>query len=141
MEKSFLFLNKVADILKNDYNVTINELKEYAYCGGDSGAHLNYYKKTVNKTIPKKKSYCICGHHIEKNCYIRKDDKIIILGRCCIKKFIPKDQQGRHCEKCKKPHKNRKVNRCNDCRLGFCDDCDAVCPQVFKKCYDCFMKK
>ena len=59
---------------------------------------------------------CICGHDISENCYITDGNIIIVLGNCCIRKYLPKTQCGRTCRICKQPHKNRKNNICNKCR-------------------------
>uniref|UniRef100_A0A6C0BA18 DM2 domain-containing protein n=1 Tax=viral metagenome TaxID=1070528 RepID=A0A6C0BA18_9ZZZZ len=106
--------------LKN-YNVTYDEIIKgnWKYCGGRSGCHLNYFKVSCkNDDLPKQQDKCICGHAISENCYITNDEFILVLGSCCIKKFLPKTKSSRTCEKCGDPHKNRKVNRCNKCRSG-----------------------
>lgn len=125
------------------YNLTLNEIQnsKWKYCGGDKGSHYNYFKlyfkdkeKDISKNISHK-DYCICGTGIIENCYITDNIQILVLGNCCIKKFIYKS--SRTCEICDEPHKNRKVNRCNDCRIGICDDCNSKCNPRYKKCYDC----
>jgi len=85
--------------------------------------------------LPEPTDECVCGHHIAENCYITDGERILILGICCIKKFIPKNT--RTCEKCEEPHKNRIVNRCNNCRIGVCDNCSKNCNESYKKCYNC----
>jgi hypothetical protein len=123
--------------LKN-YNLTYDEIKnnKWKYCGGQLGRHLNYFKLCCKDIdLPKKISECVCGHHIEENCYITDGKQILVLGNCCIKKFIPKS--SRTCEKCGEPHKNRVVNKCNDCRLGICDKCNKKCDYSYNKCYNC----
>jgi hypothetical protein len=68
--------------------------------------------------------------------------KVIVVGNCCIKKFLPKNKQCRTCDICCQPHKNRKVNHCNQCRLNFCYDCDTLLKnKAYKRCYDCHIKK
>jgi hypothetical protein len=111
---------KFIEGLKN-YNLTYNDIlnNNFYYCGGDNNSHLNYFKLIYNdKKLPEKKEKCICGHEIRDNCYITDGNIILILGNCCIKKFLPKDKSGRTCEKCGKPHKNRKYNICNDCKYN-----------------------
>ena len=123
--------------LKN-YNLTYNEIKNnnWKYCGGRRGRHLNYFNLCCkNDDLPEKINECVCGHYIEENCYITDGEQILVLGNCCIKKFIPKS--SRTCEKCGEPHKNRVVNRCNNCRVGICDECDNKCDESYKKCYNC----
>jgi hypothetical protein len=107
--------------LKN-YNLSYEDIKnsDWKYCGGDRGRHANYFKLVfpsnlfnINKI--NHETHCICGHPIVENCYITNEEsEILVLGNCCIKKFIP--MCTRTCEKCKLPHKNRKDNKCNNCR-------------------------
>ena len=126
--------------LKN-YNLTYDEIKNsnWKYCGGRTGHHLNYFKLCFkNNKLPDIVNECVCGHHIEENCYITDGKEILVLGNCCIKKFISKS--SRTCDNCGEPHKNRIVNRCNNCRKGICDDCDKKCNEIYKKCYDCAFK-
>lgn len=122
-----------------EYNLTYEEIIEnnWHYCGGCSGRHLNYFKIYFKgKKLPERSNECVCGHYIVKNCYITDGKQVLILGNCCIKKFIPKN--SRTCEKCGNPHKNRIVNRCNNCRKGLCDKCGKKCNVSYKMCYGCF---
>ena len=99
------------------HNLTYEEIKnnKWKYCGGTKGSHLNYFKTCYEgKDLPTHTNNCICGHHIQENCYITNGERIIVLGNCCIKKFVPKS--GRTCEDCGKPHRNRADNKCHDCR-------------------------
>jgi len=127
--------------LKN-YSLSLDDIKNgnWKYCGGNAGSHLNYFKMCrKNSPLPESVAHCVCGHHIKDNCYITDGKKFLILGNCCIKKFIPKS--SRTCEKCEKPHKNRIVNRCNKCRIGICDKCNKSCFKAYKKCFTCAYKK
>lgn len=120
------------------YNLSLEDIQKtnWKYCGGDRGRHLNYYKLMFkDKSKPNHANKCVCGHEIKENCYITNGEQTLVLGNCCIKKFIIKNT--RTCEMCDKPHKNRKVNRCNDCRAGICDDCGKQCNEKYKKCYSC----
>lgn len=120
------------------YDLTYDEItnSNWKYCGGRNGHHLNYFKLCFkHDKLPEIETNCVCGHHIEENCYITDGKEILVLGNCCIKKFIPKS--SRTCENCGEPHKNRIVNRCNDCRKGICDVCDKTCDSKYKKCYNC----
>lgn len=124
----------------DDFGLTIDEIKNnWKYCGGNKGRHLNYFKLCCkNEEIPEIVNKCVCGHDIQENCYITNDISILILGNCCIKKFIPKS--SRTCETCNKPHKNRKINKCNDCRRNRCEICRKECDYKYKRCYGCFYK-
>ena len=129
--------NKFIEGLKN-YGLTYDEIiqSNWKYCGGNRGRHLNYFQLCCkNEDLPDQVNECVCGHFIEENCYITDGKRILVLGNCCVKKFISKSM--RTCEKCGKPHKNRVVNRCNNCRIGVCDECDKECKEIYKKCYNC----
>jgi hypothetical protein len=116
--------------------------EEWKYAGGDEGRHLRYWKM-INKNkqfkMPSKEPSCICDVEIQKNCFIlnTKNNNILVVGSCCVKKFLPKNQSGRTCEICGEPHKNRSNNRCNICRVGICNDCDKPCNPNYSKCYKC----
>ena len=109
----------------------------WKYCGGNQGRHLNYFKLQEGGSweLPSYEEECVCEHSIIENCYITDETRILVLGNCCIKKFIPKS--SRTCEYCEEPHKNRVVNRCNKCRKGVCDVCNKKCNKKYKKCYNC----
>lgn len=132
--------------LKN-YNLSQEDIvtQNFKYCGGNAGCHHNYFKiffknelkKNSNMMMPALKDACICGHQISDNCYIINDSqRILTLGNCCIKRFVPKS--GRTCEICGEPHRNRIINKCNLCRIGFCDKCNKECNKKYKLCWDCF---
>ncbi len=118
------------------HNLTLDDIKNWKYCGGSSGRHLNYFKICCKDSeLPKETNKCVCGHYIEDNCYITNGIQLLVLGNCCIKKFIP--QSSRTCDTCNTPHKNRIVNRCNSCRVGVCDGCGKNCNEKYPKCYSC----
>lgn len=115
-----------------------NDVKEnWIYCGGDGGknsksSHLNYYLgHFIDKIIiPPKTNKCLCEHHIVENCYISSPDltKTLAIGNCCIKRFIKKS--GRTCEDCGATHKNRKFNKCNECKIKKCKNCNK---KIYKR--------
>ena len=120
------------------YGLTYDEIKNsrWRYCGGNKGRHLAYYKLCYPKDdLPEQTNECVCGHYIDENCYITDKESLLILGNCCIKRFIPKS--SRTCDACGNPHQNRKVNRCNTCRMGICDMCGVLCNPQYKMCYKC----
>ena len=126
-----------------EYNLTLEEIQSgsWKYSGGDTGSHLNNFI-LINKKKPDfgKKYNCICGHHIDENCYITNGTDFLTLGNCCIKRFLPKDKTCKTCEKCGIPHKNRKNNLCNDCKRKYCIICDNEKDYIkYKKCYDCYI--
>ena len=93
------------------------ESSPFRYCGGDTNpSDIRYYRLIFPDTpLPEKQHACVCGHHIENNCYITNTDRTIlaILGSCCIKRFW--GTKSRHCENCDATHTNRLMNRCNAC--------------------------
>jgi hypothetical protein len=122
------------------YNLTPDDIanNNWRYCGGNAGSHLNYFnlvKDSDSLQMPPEADKCICGHRIQDNCYITDGSEIMVLGNCCIKKFVSKST--RTCSECGEPHKNRIVNRCNDCRIGICDGCDREIDDRYKTCYRC----
>jgi len=109
--------------LKEKYGVEKVHLQWYVYRGGDTGRHKNYKTKTCGDlTIIPHQNYCICGHKIKENCYMKLNNtdlsfapEYLVLGNCCIKKYMP--NKSRLCQRCGEPHKNRKDNFCGDCRI------------------------
>ena len=157
--------------LREKYNLTFNDIQKWKYCGGDTKGHLNYwYRCKNNQPLPDHEDHCVCDRKIVRNCYITDGSDIIVIGYCCIKKFMK--HSGRTCEICDEPHKNRIDNRCNDCRsnnycynyntcnkratkyntlcweclkkkennYGKCKDCGIDCNPKFKQCYNCYRK-
>ena len=126
--------------LKN-YNLSFDDIGNWAYCGGTSGRHKNYFNlRFPNKEIPSWTNKCVCGHTITENCYITNEERFLVLGNCCIKKFIPASTRTCENQNCRKPHKNRIVNRCNECRIGVCDKCNRGCSEQYKTCASCHFK-
>ncbi len=118
---------RLAEGLKN-YDLTIEEVQngQWFYCGGDHDDHLNYWKMRNNTkqlmgkkewSFPPHESHCACGHFIKNNCYITNKKKILVVGNCCIKRFLLK--KSRVCEVCTADHKNRKYNLCDECKPKF----------------------
>jgi hypothetical protein len=141
-----------------EYNLALEDLKTWKYIGGrphirfldesdedreefydKEDRHYRYFLLCgyTNADFPTIRVKCVCGHRITNQCFIADEAGVrkIVLGNCCIKRFIPKN--GRSCSTCGGPHKNRVVNRCNDCRVGVCDGCDVDIDKRYKKCYTC----
>jgi hypothetical protein len=101
------------------YSITYSEvfLSQWRYCGGDTGQHSNYYRLThPDYEFPSHHDACVCGHPIKENCYITDGEQMLVLGNCCIKKFLKKENSGRTCGRCGQAHKNRLDNFCKACR-------------------------
>jgi hypothetical protein len=119
-----------------EYNLTLDEMNNWKYCGGNKDEHYRYFKLCCkDDDFPEPTDHCVCGHHIEENCYITDGNEILVLGNCCIKKFIK--NKTRTCSTCGEPHKNRKVNKCNHCRIGLCDICERHIDESYKTCWGC----
>lgn len=99
-----------------EFSVNGEALKEWKYAGGDKRHHLSYAKLLGIPPQPYQ-DRCVCGHSIKENCYIQNSKgEIRVLGNCCIKKFVPLENQGRNCEVCGAKHRNYKDNLCSKCR-------------------------
>lgn len=130
-----LLTKQFIDGLKK-YNLSINEIKDWNFCGGTNKTDLKYFKLVYpNKELPELQKFCLCGHKIKENKYITNGYDIIILGSCCIKKFIPNNK--RTCSLCGKNHKRRTSNRCFECSLGICDYCNNKCDEYKSICNPC----
>ena len=107
------------------YNISYEDILngKWRYCGGDEDRnYFNLFFKNKDKPKIVRKTACVCEQEIIHNYYITDGNDILILGSTCIKRFLPNN--SRTCDDCGSSHKNRKVNRCKDCRLKKCDDCD-----------------
>ena len=117
-------------------------LDGYIYAGGDFKEHENYWPIFARsmgwqiRITPKFKSHCVCGQELQRNCWVYNKDnnRMKVIGSECINKFIKK---RRTCHLCGEEHKNRIVNRCNECRVGLCDKCDCEIDESYKLCYSC----
>ena len=95
--------------------------------GDDSTAGKRQFTLLMGDDVPLPNHtfMCICGHKILHNCFIanRKTNKVITLGKCCVKRF--KGSLNKRCDNCDKQHKNRANNLCNECRLlKICTRCN-----------------
>jgi len=148
----FFLLNKMRIELSKqfekglyDYGLTMEDMKKFYYCGGNIGCHHNYFIKSCpNDDLPDLVDRCVCNHLIRENCYVTDGERILIVGNCCIKRFLPKENSGRTCEICRQPHRNRKDNKCNNCRKGkgMCIICKkSTFKPAYKYCLDCYYQK
>ena len=126
------------------HKLTYDEMKDWKYCGGQMREHHNYFRLCFGAVaFPSQRSKCVCGQDIKENCYITPkipEDRILVLGNCCIKKFIPDSK--RTCELCGKSHQNRKDNLCSECRPAHIKKCCDLCGDHHKNrkdnlCNDC----
>lgn len=147
-------------LLEHDYELTVEELRTYfRYAGGSWNRHADednqrlefkdYAKRHYNyftslyppSSLPGHKSYCICSAKIKQNCYLadkRNPYVLVVVGNCCIKRFVSENNAGRTCGRCEAPHVNRKYNLCNNCKpkAGWnkCEKCNECCRKPYKLC-------
>lgn len=103
----------------------------------------DYIENPERREKLEKPEVCVCGHKILNARYLEHRDGLksnidnIMIGNCCIKQFISKEQQGKHCSRCKAKHRNRLDNLCNKCR-GLCATCDnPKLNNYTTSCYQC----
>ena len=116
-----------------------DSLVNYVYAGGNvCGAELAYFHtKNPGVSLPGHKLECVCTHEILKNYYIKHvpTKMIVVVGSCCIKRYLPEDNQRKTCSECGAPHKNRTVDMCNECRPG-CWKCGDKYASI-DQCWTC----
>jgi len=113
--------------LNDNYNIeTYDDVKNLWCYAGENGdlqtSHSRYFKqleKEYGLKPPPMEKCCICTHFIKNNMFLRhiETNTLIVVGSCCIKKFMPKEKQGRTCSRCEQPHRNITDNYCKLCRL------------------------
>jgi hypothetical protein len=145
---------KFIDGLYRKYEMEPADLNGWWYIGGEkkdsddeydaevtTDSYFDLVKKTNPRLIKKlsplpRSKECVCCHAIHYNHWITDGEKVLVIGRCCKKQFLPDGcASGRNCDICHDPHKNRKVNRCNDCRIGLCDICGKTINPIYKTCW------
>jgi hypothetical protein len=121
------------------HNLTLEDIEEnYRYAGGDYDEHNRYFMLCFQEEQrPPFSSNCVCSQNIFRNAYITDGSRFVVVGSCCITRFVPRERRRRTCNICGAPHKNRVVNKCNKCRVGRCDKCDESCSHSYNTCYDC----
>lgn len=145
---------------------TIEEISMWRYCGGNDDGHELYFKMLFGERFMPQSENCVCETKIKTCCYITPDKTdrhadILVLGSCCIKRFIPKDNRGKRCQRCNNPHRNNMIDMCSSCikddikrekerereynRIKKQTDCEKCIKVImegkYKRCYECNMKK
>jgi hypothetical protein len=116
-------------------------LANYIYCGAndDYGPKSEYFfkKNPSLKDLPAHRDRCACGHDIKKNFYIQHipTKRNIVVGSCCIKRYLPDECQGKTCSECGAPHQNKIVDMCNECRPK-CERCGDRYASL-DRCFGC----
>ena len=113
-EKTNKYLTNFYENL-NILDISYENIKKCTYAGGNGRKRIKftneyyydknnrYYKYFLlkygeNAIFPDDVKYCVCGHEITENCYITNGNIIIVLGNCCIRKYLPENQCGRTCK-------------------------------------------
>ena len=109
-------------------------LSNYIFCGGSKEKKDSDYffeKNPLITVLPNNVNDCLCGHDIKNNFYIQHKltKEIFIVGSCCIKKWLPKENQKKTCSECGERHRNRIVDLCNSCRPR-CSKCSGYVKAV-----------
>lgn len=156
--------------LKNDYAMTDEQIKEvqekWWFCGGrahykiESSGNIedfiypeylwweSYFKQYFpNEPLPDQIDECVCHTKILYNCYITDGNEVLIIGRCCKNHFIV--NSGKTCSRCRKSHRNKKDNYCDDCRILIQQEkiklsetcqCGKKRDSKYKYCFQCNQK-
>jgi len=153
-----IYKNKIIEGLKKK-NETIDSLKKnYEYIGGNFGEHLEYLQSRllceqydnydINGFIhDTMENNCdICGRSNKKKlCIWNVREEIISLCFPCNKYMKIIENKAKMCDDCGEPHKNRRDNYCNTCRLKVeCDECEErkECTKShgYNRCNECIKK-
>jgi hypothetical protein len=135
--------------------MTYEEFRQnWKYAGGNIGRHYNYWRLLYGeeKKMPAHADQCLCKHTIKENCYITDGKEFLVVGNCCIKRFMI--HKGRTCEDCQGPHRNRADNVCHDCREkrmrvfhqqplqenASCVCCSKKIDRKYTRCFSCYQR-
>ena len=109
------------------HGLTYEDVKQNWKCAGENmGSHLNYYNLCYSHLEPPAiLDRCVCDHPIKENCYATNGRDFLVIGNCCIKKFLSKNPDpvtsaGSHTKS-----------------QGCCDSCGVSCSTTYKRCSDC----
>lgn len=133
--------------LKN-YSLTKEEIQGWYYVGGGHtqntrmNALLNqiFFSHFPTSPVPELENECVCGHPIQLNAFISDGERILVLGSCCVQRFVTTGIK-KTCRKCKRPYKGCYLE-CPTCRPVFgaqkvCKHCGTVirrfCPTCLSK--------
>jgi hypothetical protein len=125
--------------------------EEMRYFGGDyptdpesdtdyTDAHEKYFQKLCDDNDihdcdeyrPNHSPHCVCRMPIVQQCYVvfRGDEfshskPKLVLGNCCVERYIKVENRRKECFLCEKIHENRKSSYCEDCRKK-CSKCGEI---------------
>ncbi len=136
----------VQDVSSEEQDAIVREVEEkWWFCGGrdtradaheherDDGEAGSVSDETLaiwerlwrhywgDEPMPETEQSCVCDQKgLRYNCFVTDGIQVLVIGRVCLKQFLPqqaRDMMSHRCEDCMKPHRNRKDNYCNDCRI------------------------
>jgi hypothetical protein len=128
-----------------NYDLTADEIKNWTYVGGGHTTNRELHKILDQKfkvNFPTSdpielEDTCVCGHPIQQNAFISDGERILVLGSCCVKRFLTTGTK-KTCRKCKKPYRGCYLE-CKSCRPY--NNPDKVCKRcgcVYQyKCRGC----
>jgi hypothetical protein len=105
-----------------------------------------YRRPPLGKGLPNHKDSCICKTHIKTNCYIfnRESKRLLIIGKCCAKRFIDNTLFKYKCIKCNIVKRKSKNTFCNDCKSNWREcsvpECKTIIDKRYSYCYNCNRK-
>lgn len=115
------------------------EIINFKYVGDNyTDTGMNYWRMNNIGKYPPCSLYCICNHYIIRQAYIYDGKDVLVVGCCCIKRFI-KSGLNRTCMMCKKKHQRRNTDKCNSCKTK-CFTCWGKCEERFVNCILCRVK-
>jgi hypothetical protein len=114
-------IDKFTEFYKNLVQITNDkDLNNYYRGGGASTINdQRYYNaKYPHILAPPHEDHCLCSTYIKNQCFLyhKPSSQLIVVGRCCYKRFIPEENQKRYCETCAVQLKgNVEKLICNSC--------------------------
>lgn len=124
-EKSYfkILCKKLRKYAEVDDNYDIEELFKLWISVGCNNWFFEKPKKLYNLTddmLPSYSNECTCSHYIEDNRYVYclKTKIVVVIGSCCIKKFMNCSIDDKFCVRCKNFFKT--TRRSN---IDYCDSC------------------
>lgn len=135
-KQNFIFVGSDEDYLETYLNNMYGQERFYK--------QFSYRRPPQGMGLPKHKDNCVCKTHIKTNCYIfnRETKKILIIGKCCAKRFIDNTLFKYKCIKCNVVKRKTKNSFCNDCKSNWseCSGCKKIIDKRYSYCFLCNLK-
>lgn len=122
---------KNTEQVKDGYNIFAKNLTKYGITVEDFKTKyivLSEYSQNNEKQLPSSNT-CICGTRIIKHKYVinpdetDEDKRILVVGSCCIKKFMDINALKKQCKVCNIKLRNNISYLCVACSLTHCHLC------------------